>query len=166
MRALALFILALGLAACTTSPPSTPSASSPKISTAKSGAPFPPLLIVSVLPFDEQTRLPEVAWIRKGLPDMITAQLVRVPSVIVMQRARLDEVLREQSFQLSGRVADATAVRVGRLAGATLLVTGTVTAVNDVVRIDAQVLSVEQGIVLGTVSAEGPVAEVTTMARA
>ncbi|HZS12510.1 MAG TPA: CsgG/HfaB family protein [Nitrospirales bacterium] len=157
--------MSLLMAACSSPSLPKPPAAAPAISSAKSGAPFPVPLIVSVLPFDDQTHEADHAWVRKGLPDMITAQLMRVPSAIVMQRARLDEVLREQSFQLSGRVADDAAVRVGRLAGATVLVTGGVTLAGQTARIDSQLVSVEQGIVLGTVNAEGPVAELGDMAR-
>ncbi|MEE8240821.1 MAG: CsgG/HfaB family protein [Nitrospirales bacterium] len=126
---------------------------------------FPSPLVLSVLYFEDRTRRPELAWLRKGLADMLVAELARVPSLMVVQRERLDEIIREQTLQLSGRVSDESSVRVGRLAGATVLVTGSIALSGDVLRIDARLVSVEQGILLGTAFAEGRVGEVSAVAR-
>jgi TolB-like protein len=148
-------------------PPAAPDVRpvSPTAAAVRSGAPFPPVIVVSVLPFEERGRVPDAAWLRKGLPDMLIAQLVRVPSLVVVQRERLEEVLREQRLQMSGRVAEENAVHVGRLAGATVLITGSMTKIGSAIRFESQILGVEQGIVLGTASAEGPAEDATAMAR-
>lgn len=125
---------------------------------------LPSPLVVSVLPFEDRARLPDLAWLRGGLPDMLVAALARNPSLLVVQRRRLEEVVREQALQLSGRVADEQAVRVGRLAGATVLVTGSVSAADGRVRLDAQLVGVESGAVLGTAEAEAPQAEAAAAA--
>lgn len=127
---------------------------------------FPSPLVLSVLSFEDRTRLPELAWLRKGLADMLVAELARDPSLIVVQRDRVEEIIREQALQLSGRVADETAVRIGRLAGATVLITGSVTAIGDRIRMDAQLVGVEQGRVLGTAVVEGPLTSVPSVTRA
>ena len=96
---------------------------------------------------------------------MLVGQLARNPSLLVVQREGMEEVIREQAFQLSGRVADESAVRVGRLTGATVLVTGSIAVMEGMLRLDAQVLNVEQGTVLGTAMAEGPLAAVQSVTR-
>jgi TolB-like protein len=121
---------------------------------------YPAPLILSVLAFEDRTRTPELAWLRNGLADLLVAELAKNPSLVVVQRQRLEEVFREQAFQLSGRVADESTVRIGKLAGATVLVTGSVALADRTLRVDAQLVGVEQGIVLGTASSEGPVDDV------
>ncbi|MER3424536.1 MAG: hypothetical protein C4293_16275, partial [Nitrospiraceae bacterium] len=163
-----MFLTALAAGACTqTGTAAIPSSSTiPITSSISSPMSFPSPLVLSVLYFEDRTRLPDLAWLRKGLTDMLVAELARNPSLIVVQRERLEEILREQTLQLSGRVADDTAVRIGRLTGATILVTGSIAAVGDRIRIDAQALGVEQGRVLGTAVVEGPLTSVPSITRA
>ncbi|WP_447972061.1 CsgG/HfaB family protein [Nitrospira sp. Kam-Ns4a] len=147
-------------------PPAVSGPAAPRASASLSGAvALPATLVVSVLPFEDRTRTPALAWLRKGLADMLVAELAHNPSLLVVQRDRLEEVIREQALQLSGRVADESMVRIGRLAGATVLITGSVSAAGGGVRLDAQLLGVENGAVLGTAVAEGPEAEVAETAR-
>ncbi len=163
-----LWPVVLAAAACTASPvpPPAPPDPLPKASASTaSAAKFPSTLVISVLYFEDRTRNPELGWMKKGMADMLVAELARVPSVLVVQRQRLEEVVREQALQMSGRVADESTVRIGRLAGATILVSGSVTATDGQLRIDAQMMGVEQGTVLGTAVAEGKVAEVSSVAR-
>lgn len=173
-----LFAILLSHASCVarTGPPASsapgpvgkgqPDAWSAATATAAAGAKFPSSLVLSVLYFEDRTRVPDLAWLRKGMVDMLVAEFARNPSLVVVQRERLEEVFREQAFQLSGRVADESAVRVGRMTGATVLVSGSVSQVGGLVRIDAQLLGVEQGVILGTASAQGPMSEVSSTARA
>lgn len=146
-------------------PPSAPAATSASASGAAASR-FPANLVLSVLYFDDRTGQSDLAWLRKGMADMLVAELARMPSVMVMQRDRMEEVFREQAFQLSGRVADESVVRVGRIAGATVIVTGSVSVADGKLRIDAQLQGVEQGTILGTASAEGKLTEVSATARA
>jgi TolB-like protein len=66
--------------------------------------PLPDLLVVSVLNFEDRIHLPEFAWVRKGLADMLITDLSQAPGLEVVQRERLDDVMREQSLQAGGRV--------------------------------------------------------------
>lgn len=174
---LALFALGGLACACSTQPapgamPASGSSPGPASATAPSAtaspvgsARFPASLVLSVLYFDDRTQMSDLAWLRKGMADMLVAEFARIPSLLVVQRERMEEVFREQAFQMSGRVADESAVRVGRIAGATVLVTGSVSVVDGRLRIDAQLLGVEEGTVLGTASAEGRLKDVSATAR-
>ena len=126
---------------------------------------LPGELVVSVLPFDDRTRLPELSWIKKGLPDLLVAELARLPKVTVVQRDRLEEVIREQALQLSGRVDETSAVQVGRLTGATVLVSGSAVVAGKTLRMDAQMVGVERGAVLETASAEGEISDPLAVAK-
>ncbi len=144
-------------------PPSTPPAAQ---TDRRLTVPLPSPLVLSVLYFEDRAQVANLRWLSKGLPDLLVAELARRPSLIVVQRDRLDEVIHEQSLHLTGRVADESTVRVGRLIGATVLVTGSFTVVNRTLRLQAQFISVEQGTVLGTARAEGPIDDPAAVAHA
>jgi TolB-like protein len=127
--------------------------------------PLPREVVVSVLPFDDRTKLPELSWIKKGLPDLLVAELARLPNVTVVQRDRLEEVIREQALQLSGRVDETSAVQVGRLTGATVLVSGSAAVAGKTLRMDVQMVGVERGAVLDTASAEGEISDPLAVAK-
>jgi TolB-like protein len=150
---------------------STPSTASVSVAPHRSVAatalhrPLPTPTVLSILSFEDRTRMAELAWLRTGLVDMLIAELASEPSLIIVQRERVDEILREQAFQLSGRVTDESTVKIGRLIGANVLVTGRMIVADGVLRLDAQLVGVEQGAVLGAAAAEGGLHEVATVAR-
>ena len=126
---------------------------------------LPSPLVLSILYFEDRTRLPQFAWLRKGLSDMLITDLSQAPELQIVQRERLEEILREQALQASGRIDDKTAVRVGRLTGATLILLGSATLVGETLRLDAHLLSVEHGAVFGAAFVEGPPAEVLSLEK-
>lgn len=126
---------------------------------------FPTPTVLSIFSFEDRTGKPELAWLRTGMVDMLIAELANNPSLIIVQRERVDEIVREQAFQLSGRVTDESTVKIGRLIGANVLVTGRMIVADGLLRLDAQLVGVEQGTVLGAVSADGRLTDVATVAR-
>jgi TolB-like protein len=146
----------------THSVPSVPMLSSAPI---QSHIQFPTPTVLSIFSFGDRTGKPELAWLRTGMVDMLIAELANNPSLIIVQRERVDEIVREQAFQLSGRVTDESTVKIGRLIGANVLVTGRMIVADGLLRLDAQLIGVEQGTVLGAVSAEGRLNDVATAAR-
>ena len=116
---------------------------------------LPEPLVISVLYFEDRIHLREFAWARKGLADMLITDLTQAPGLEVVQRERLEVVLREQSLQAAGRMEEKTAVRIGRLTGATVILLGSATRVGETLRLDAHLLDVERGTVLGAASVDG-----------
>lgn len=163
-RFLALLILS-GLVAC--AQPSGHGPPSDATTNAPLSAPpaLPSRLVVSVLYFEDRTRAPELAWLRKGLADMLITDLSRAGGLHVVQRERLEHVFREQALQAGGRVEDRTAVGIGRLTGATVLLQGSATRAGDVLRMDAHLLDVERGTVLGAASVEGGLNEALALEK-
>ena len=96
---------------------------------------------------------------------MLIADLAKVPTLRVVQRERLDDLLREQKLQASGRFSDESAVRIGHLAGANVLLSGTISILESIVRIDGHLVSVEQGVILGSATVEGPVQNLLNMEK-
>jgi TolB-like protein len=94
--------------------------------------PAPKKPIVAVLYFDTPEKGPhadELFDLRKGVAEMIIADLVASDRVIVVERARLEAVLAELKLQASDKFDASTAVKVGRLLGANYLVFGTMVLV-------------------------------------
>lgn len=146
------------------SPTNTAAASVSNAPTTAASA-LPSRLVVSVLYFEDRTRTPELRWLRKGLADMLITDLSRAPGVQVVLRDRLETILREQALQAGGRIEDRTAVRIGHLAGATVILAGSVTRVGDLLRLDAQLLDVERGTVIGATTVEGGAGEVLALEK-
>ncbi len=126
---------------------------------------LPEPLVVSVLNFEDRIYLPGFNWVRKGLADMLITDLRQGVGVEMVQRERLEDVMREQSLQAAGRIEDKTAVRVGRLTGATVMLLGSATRVGDILRLDAHLLDVERGTVLGAASVAGPLDDVLSLEK-
>lgn len=159
------FLVAFGPACSaprTHSIPSVPILSSAPI---HSHIQFPRPTVLSIFSFEDRTGRPELAWLRTGMVDMLIAELANNPSLTIVQRERVDEIVREQAFQLSGRVTDESTVKIGRLIGANVLVAGRMIVADGLLRLDAQLIGVEQGTVLAAVSAEGRLNDVATVAR-
>src|SRR5437660_2439391 len=127
--------------------------------------PFPEPLVISVLYFGDRIHLREFAWARKGLAEMLITDLTQAPGLEVVQRERLEVVLREQSLQAAGRIEEKTAVRIGRLTGATVILLGSATRVGDTLRLDAHLLDVERGTVLGAASVDGRLEDILLLEK-
>ena len=67
----------------------------------------------------------------------------------MVSRSALDRLLDEQAFQLSGLTDQATSISLGKLLGADVIVTGTIIPREDGYEINAQLIRVQNGAVLG-----------------
>lgn len=162
---LAIALSLAGLLGCSSSGPAfPPPAVPPQLPTASLQS-LPTPLVVSVLYFEDRTRLPKLSWLSKGLADMLITDLSQAPGLQVVQRERLEELVREQLFQVGGRVEEKTAVRIGRMTGATVLLLGSAAALGNTLRLDAHLYDVERGTVIGATSVEGQVQEVLSLEK-
>jgi TolB-like protein len=157
---LAIVFVLTGLFACASpgSAPRIPSGASPDAPGSLQFS-LPQPLVISVLYFENRTRLPELGWLSKGLADMLITDLSQAPGIRVVHRERLEELVKEQLFQIGGRVDEQSAVRIGRMTGATVMLVGSASALGETLRLDAHLYDVERGTVLGAASVEGPTSE-------
>ena len=105
---------------------------------------LPTPTVLSIFAFEDRTRKSELTWLRTGLADMLVAELAGHSSLTIVQRERVEEIIREQALQVSGRVSDHSTVKIGRLIGANVVMTGRLIVVDALLRIDAQLISVEK----------------------
>jgi len=74
----------------------------------------------------------------------------------IIERRQLAKVLREQKLSSSGLIDGKAMKKVGNLLGVDAIVTGSVTDLGNVVEINARVISVETGDVIGSASTQIP----------
>ncbi len=126
---------------------------------------IPTPLRLAILNFENSTADPSVEKFTVVLPDLIMSNIAGRGQFTVLERSLLTKLQAELTFQASGLVADDKAVRVGSLSGATALLVGRVFRVDSsTVRIDARLIGVERGEVLGAYSATGQRANVVGLA--
>jgi len=71
--------------------------------------------------------------------------------LILVSRTALDRILEEQAFQVSVLADPGTQLLLGKQLGAGIIVTGTITPVTDGYEVNAQMIRVDTGAVLGGV---------------
>ncbi len=111
--------------------------------------------VLTVLYFDNHTG-PEYQTLRKGLADMIIADLVAWDGVTVVEREKLESVMEELRLQSSRSFDPVTAAKIGKLVGAQFLLTGSVAISEGEMRLDARLIKVESGVAVASATARGP----------
>jgi TolB-like protein len=109
----------------------------------------PALPAVVVWDFDNQSPRPGAGeFLRRALPENLTAQLLRVPGLPVVERQRLRDVLAEQKLAAAD-LADADArLRLGRIVGAARMVFGGFFVLGDQVQVHVRVVETASSRVL------------------
>jgi TolB-like protein len=92
----------------------------------------------------------EEGWGSMGtvLSSLLVTDLQGISKLRLVERERIGFLLDELKLQTSGKVDPETAVRVGKLVGAHAVCTGGLTRINDKLRIDVRLVSVETGEIL------------------
>ncbi|MCE2907931.1 MAG: hypothetical protein O9343_06295 [Burkholderiaceae bacterium] len=103
--------------------------------------PAPALPAVAVWDFDNQSPLPgNGEFLRRALPENLTAQLLRVPGLPVVERHRLRELLAEQQLAASERADAQARLRLGRIVRAARMVFGGFVVLGEQVRVHVRVV--------------------------
>ena len=92
-----------------------------------------------------------------GIPSMIMTDLESIGLFNILSWDRIDDILEQQKFQSLGMVDESKAVEIGKLAAARFSLTGSYMVMSGTLRIEARVLSVENGTQLGASSVTGMV---------
>jgi TolB-like protein len=104
---------------------------------------------VAVLYFDYSGNDEELAFLRKGLTQMLVTDLSESQKLRLVERIDLEAVLKELDLNRSKKIDKASANRIGKLLGARYLVTGGYFEFQGRLRVDAKVIDVETGVVKG-----------------
>lgn len=109
-----------------------------------------PRPVLAVLYFDVDDKAGDLTVFRKGLAELMIADLVQSDQVRVVERARLNEVLEELKLSQSGKVDPKAALQVGKLLGAAFLVTGSILPLKGKVIFTMRAIHTEQADVIAT----------------
>ena len=110
---------------------------------------------VAVLPFTNNTGADSLDWLGPGLSDLLTSNLAQIQDLSVVSPQRLFALLREQGREETGQIPDQFALQIASRAGAHILARGSILGSADDVRIDVQLIDLDDGTVLGAERARG-----------
>ena len=110
---------------------------------------------LAVLPFRNNVPDAELEWLGSGLADLLTTNLAQLPGLRVVGRQSLYDLLMEGGVSEEEDIPEALALTVARGSGARLLLWGSVTGSAEDMRIDAQLIELENGTIASADFARG-----------
>jgi TolB-like protein len=88
------------------------------------------------------------AW-QKSVPELLKTELSSSEGMILVERGQIESVLDEQALSMTGLIDSSTAQKVGGLLGAEYVITGTINKNGDWIIINAKILRVVSGKMIG-----------------
>ena len=110
---------------------------------------------VAVLPFTNNTGADSLDWLGPGLSDMLTTSLAQLPELRVVSPQRLFDLLADQGRQETEQIPQDVALDIVAQSGARTMVRGTIVGSGETLAIDAQLIDITDGTVLGAERARG-----------
>ena len=162
MIAVPLLLIAFFMSSCQSTSP--PSPRPPVYEPIAVLSQLPSRVSASVIEATHNPPRPEWTWLTRALPDLLTTDLT-TGGVEVVERSRLEALRQELAVQHGGIVADDSVARIGRMVGATVVIAPSLTILGTSLRLDARIIDVEQGTVLGGTSVQGTADQVLAMER-
>ncbi|MFO0599967.1 MAG: CsgG/HfaB family protein [Myxococcaceae bacterium] len=118
---------------------------------------------LAVLPFDNDTKDPELELLRTGLADLVMSDLAAVPELTVVERLRVDEVRHELDLQQTKYIDPGTRSKLGKALGATHALFGSLIAVKPKFVLAVRVVEFSKRDVVATVKVDGSPDDVFSM---
>lgn len=118
---------------------------------------------LAVMPFENETKDPQFDGLRRGLADLLIADLAQVQSLEIVERLRLDEVRKELKLQRSKEFDPKSRQQMGKLLGVSHLVYGSLIAVAPKVSLVVRVVDASSGTALTTARVNGSADELFTL---
>ncbi len=138
--------------------PDSPPSAKPPLEVAKPPA-NTPRNTVAVLYFDFVGGDPSLSVLRKGLTQMLIADLAGQPAVDMIEREQLQSLIDELKLNKQVKMDEATAAKIGKLLGVHFLVLGGYFSLGETLRVDVRVVEVETGKIVKGSSASGSLAD-------
>jgi len=110
---------------------------------------------LAILYFDYDQKDAELEALKKGLAQMLIADLVNHPTVTLVERARMQEIFDELKLNESKRVDPETAVKVGKILGAQYVLIGGYMITLGKMQITTRIVSVEKTLTVGAARVVG-----------
>ncbi|GFK95948.1 hypothetical protein NNJEOMEG_03821 [Fundidesulfovibrio magnetotacticus] len=109
--------------------------------------------VVAVVPFESlRDRAPSATG--RMAAEFVTTALARHPGLTMVERTRVEHVLGEMEFGASQGATGGTAQKLGQMVGADSVVVGAVSEFETELRLDVRLVSVSDGAILATATAQ------------
>jgi TolB-like protein len=100
---------------------------------------------VAVLPLANNTGADSLDWLGPGLADMLTTNLAQFSTLRVVSAQRLLDLMRQAGRGETESIPEDQALRIASQSGARTLVRGSFMVIGDEVRVDVQIIDLEDG---------------------
>lgn len=110
---------------------------------------------VAILPFTNGTGIDSLDWLGPGVSDILTSNLAQLTGANVVSSQRLFDLLRQEGREETDRIPDQFALDIAARSGARLLARGSVLGRLGDLTLDAQLIELEDGTLVGTARARG-----------
>ncbi len=117
--------------------------------------PLKPPFTIGILPFENLNRSQQLTWLGRALAEMLTHDLAAWPFLSIVSRDALGDVLREQWIQQRGFSSPLAPIALGHIQGVRYLIRGGFYQQKNHLTIHLQILDVQTGVVVRTMSAQG-----------
>lgn len=110
---------------------------------------------VAVLPFTNNTGADSLDWLGPGFSDLLTSNFAQEAALSVVSPQRLFALLREQGREETEQIPEQFAMQIASGSGARVMARGSILGSADDLRIDVQLIDLEDGTVLGAERVRG-----------
>jgi TolB-like protein len=110
---------------------------------------------VAILPFSNSTGTDSLDWLGPGVSDILTSNLAQLSGVEVVSPQRLFDLLREEGREETESIPDQFALDIAARSGARLLARGSVLGQLGDLTLDAQLIDLSDGTLVGVGRARG-----------
>ena len=127
------------------------------------GAQVPAGATIIVLPFENPTQEPRLAWMREGAAILLGETLAAAGETVIDREERLQAFDRLQLPASAATLSRASTIRVGQTVGASVVISGTVAMQGDQLIARARIVRLDTGKLLPDLEARGPLADLFTV---
>ena len=104
---------------------------------------------IAISYFDNTSGLEQYNPLSKGLADMLITDLSNVKSIQIVEREKLESLLKEIDLGEGKFIDPNTAQKLGKGLGADYILTGAFLSIDPMMRIDARIMEVATGKIIG-----------------
>jgi tetratricopeptide (TPR) repeat protein len=127
------------------------------------GAQVPTGATIIVLPFENPTQEPRLAWMREGAAILLGETLAAAGETVIDREERLQAFDRLQLPASAATLSRASTIRVGQTVGASVVISGSVAMQGDQLIARARIVRLDTGKLLPELEARGPLADLFTV---
>lgn len=110
---------------------------------------------VAILPFTNSTGVDSLDWLGPGVSDILTSNLALFTGISVVTPQRLFDLLRQEGREETERIPEQFAMDIAARSGARLMVRGSVLGGPGDLTLDAQLIDLSDGTIVGVGRARG-----------